>query len=577
MQTPRLKKRAASYVRVSTYQEKQEKSLADQIAMLNKIIDDDDTLINVGTYIDQGITGKYQSKRKQFLKLVRDCIEGRIDVVYVKQMRRFGRNTLETMQTIEKLRAYADEGITATSMRKRKQFLKMIQDAKEGKIDRIIVKSVSRFARNTVDCLATVEELTALGVDVFFELQNLSSLQDSKTTRMQLTMYASMAQEESETLSESVAYGIREGIKNGRYRAPKAYGYRLDENKRLVIDPEQAEVIMFIYNTFLQGYTVGQICAMLNAREIPAPRGGVWYDSTVDGILKNEKYIGDLRLEKTVSTDLKTRRRVPNINGQQFYVTNNHEGILAERMFKRVQAEIEYRQNLRGYSGSGKSAYTTKYPFSNKLFCGRCGSKYRRHSYDLKRKDENGNPKIEKVYTWVCINHKLNKKTACPQTQVKESSLEKAFIAALNTIIEDQDGFVKTVIANISEVLNTRLSEAALEGNRGRYEAKQKELQNVLANSLKSPTAENARLYERLVQELESLKLKIETEEGERSKTLMSKTRAVELEQFINSSKLFHEFDEMVFRKLVERVIVNEDSVTFKFTDFLEREVPLIE
>lgn len=472
---------------------------------------------------------------------------------------------------------YADEGITATSMRKRKQFLKMIQDAKDGKIDRIIVKSVSRFARNTVDCLATVEELTALGVDVFFELQNLSSLQDSKTTRMQLTMYASMAQEESETLSESVAYGIREGIKNGRYRAPKAYGYRLDENKRLVIDPEQAEVIMFIYNTFLQGYTVGQICAMLNAREIPAPRGGIWYDSTVDGILKNEKYIGDLRLEKTVSTDLKTRRRVPNIDGQQFYVTNNHEGIMSERMFKRVQDEIEYRQNLRGYSGSGKSAYTTQYPFSNKLFCGHCGSKYRRHSYDLKRKDAEGNPKIEKVYTWVCINHKLNKKTACPQTQVKESSLEKAFIAALNTLIEDQDGFVKTVIENISEVLNTRLSEASLEGNKGRYEAKQKELQNVLANSLKTPTAENARLYEGLVQELESLKKKIETEELERSKTLMSKTRTLEFEQFITSSKLFHEFDEMVFRKLVEKVVICEDSVVFKFTGYLEREVPLID
>lgn len=472
---------------------------------------------------------------------------------------------------------YADEGITATSMRKRKQFLKMIQDAKDGKIDRIIVKSVSRFARNTVDCLATVEELTALGVDVFFELQNLSSLQDSKTTRMQLTMYASMAQEESETLSESVAYGIREGIKNGRYRAPKAYGYRLDENKRLVIDPEQAEVIMFIYNTFLQGYTVGQICAMLNAREIPAPRGGIWYDSTVDGILKNEKYIGDLRLEKTVSTDLKTRRRVPNVDGQQFYVTKNHEGIMSERMFKRVQDEIEYRQNLRGYSGSGKSAYTTQYPFSNKLFCGHCGSKYRRHSYDLKRKDAEGNPKIEKVYTWVCINHKLNKKTACPQTQVKESSLEKAFIAALNTLIDDQDGFVKTVIENISEVLNTRLSEAALEGNKGRYEAKQKELQNVLANSLKTPTAANARLYEGLVQELESLKIKIETEELERSKTLMSKTRTLEFEQFITSSKLFHEFDEMVFRKLVEKVVICEDSVVFKFTDYLEREVPLID
>lgn len=316
---------------------------------------------------------------------------------------------------------------------------------------------------------------------------------------------------------------------------------------------------------------------MLNAREIPAPRGGIWYDSTVDGILKNEKYIGDLRLEKTVSTDLKTRRRVPNIDGQQFYVTNNHEGIMSERMFKRVQDEIEYRQNLRGYSGSGKSAYTTQYPFSNKLFCGHCGSKYRRHSYDLKRKDAEGNPKIEKVYTWVCINHKLNKKTACPQTQVKESSLEKAFIAALNTLIEDQDGFVKTVIENISEVLNTRLSEASLEGNKGRYEAKQKELQNVLANSLKTPTAENARLYEGLVQELESLKKKIETEELERSKTLMSKTRTLEFEQFITSSKLFHEFDEMVFRKLVEKVVICEDSVVFKFTDYLEREVPLID
>ena len=472
---------------------------------------------------------------------------------------------------------YADEGITGTSIRKRKNFIRMIEDCRAGKIDKIIVKSVSRFARNTVDCLATIEELTALNVEVYFELQNLSSIRDSKTTKLQLTLFASMAQEESETLSESVAYGIREGIKNGRYRAPKAYGYRLDENKRLVIDPEQAEVIMFIYNTFLQGYTVGQICAMLNAREIPAPRGGIWYDSTVDGILKNEKYIGDLRLEKTVSTDLKTRRRVPNIDGQQFYVTNNHEGIMSERMFKRVQDEIEYRQNLRGYSGSGKSAYTTQYPFSNKLFCGHCGSKYRRHSYDLKRKDAEGNPKIEKVYTWVCINHKLNKKTACPQTQVKESSLEKAFIAALNTLIEDQDGFVKTVIENISEVLNTRLSEASLEGNKGRYEAKQKELQNVLANSLKTPTAENARLYEGLVQELESLKKKIETEELERSKTLMSKTRTLEFEQFITSSKLFHEFDEMVFRKLVEKVVICEDSVVFKFTDYLEREVPLID
>lgn len=471
---------------------------------------------------------------------------------------------------------YADEGITATSMRKRKQFLKMLQDAREGKIDRIIVKSVSRFARNTVDCLATVEELTTLGVDVYFELQNLSSLQDSKTTRMQLTMYASMAQEESETLSESVAYGIREGIKNGRYRTPVAYGYCKDEQGALKVDPEQAEVILFIFNTFLQGCTVGQICAILNEREIPAPRGKTWYDSTVDNILKNEKYIGDLCLEKTISTDLKTRRRVPNTETEQFYVSKHHQGILPDRMFERVQAEIEYRKTLRGYSSSGKSAYTTKYPFSNRIFCGNCGSKYRRHSYDKKRKDADGNPKIEKVYTWVCINHKLNTKAACDRTQVREEAIERAFIAALNTLIEDKDGFVRTVIANITEVLNTRLSESALEADKARYEALQRELQTVLTNSLKTPTAENARLYEGLVQELESLKMKIQTDETERSMTLMSKTRAVEFEQFITTSKLFHEFDGMVFRKVVERVTINEESIVFRFTDYLEREVPLI-
>lgn len=109
----------------------------------------------------------------------------------------------------------------------------MIEDCRAGKIDKIIVKSVSRFARNTVDCLATIEELTALNVEVYFELQNLSSIKDSKTTKLQLTLFASMAQEESETLSESVSYGIRMGIESGRYRMPKAYGYYLDENKKL--------------------------------------------------------------------------------------------------------------------------------------------------------------------------------------------------------------------------------------------------------------------------------------------------------------------------------------------------------
>lgn len=468
---------------------------------------------------------------------------------------------------------YADEGITATSMRKRKNFLRMLQDCRDGKIDKIIVKSVSRFARNTVDCLATVEELTALGVEVFFELQNLSSLKDSKTTRMQLTMYASMAQEESETLSESVAYGIREGIKNGRYRQPRAYGYSYDKNEKLLrIVEEEAEVIKRIFNFYLQGMTVGQIAYQLNQEGVQPPRGKGWYESTITNILRNEKYIGNLVLEKTVSSDLKLRRRIPN-EGQQFRVTDNHAAIISKEMFERVQQEFAYRESLRGYGLTGKAAYTSQYAFSNKLFCGHCGGKYRRHRYEKKNKSTG---KLEHIFTWVCINHKLNGKEACAQTQVKESSVEAAFVAALNSLVEDQDGFIKTVIENISEVLNTRLSETATEADKAAYAALQKDLQVLLTTSLKSPTSENASEYGRLVKELEELKFKIERDEKDREMTQMSMVRVKELEAFLADARVFREFDPMVFRKLVERAVIYEDSVTFKFTDTLERTVPLL-
>lgn len=467
---------------------------------------------------------------------------------------------------------YADEGITATSIRKRKHFIEMLNDCRAGKIDKIIVKSVSRFARNTVDCLGTIEELTALNVEVYFELQNLSSLKDSRATRQQLTMYASMAQEESETLSESVAYGIREGIKNGRYRQPKAYGYYVDEHKKLKIHLEEAETIRQIFNFYLQGMTVGQICYDLNSKGIKPPRGKAWYDTTVANILRNEKYIGNLVLEKTVSTDLKSRRRVPN-KGEQFRVVDNHAAIISKELFDRVQQEFAYRENLRGFGRTGKAAYTSQYAFSNKVFCGNCGGKYRRHRYEKKNKKTG---ELEHIFTWVCINHKLNGKSACPYTQVKEKVLEAAFIAALNQLVEDKDSFFETVIRNITEVLESRLSEASLEGEKAAFSGLQKKLQVLLTESMRAPTAESAREHERLVNELEELKFKIERDEKEREITQMGMVRVKELEQFLKDKSVFTKFDTMVFRKLVERATVYEDTVTFKFSDGLEVTVPML-
>ena len=468
---------------------------------------------------------------------------------------------------------YADEGITGTSIRKRKNFIRMIEDCRAGKIDKIIVKSVSRFARNTVDCLATIEELTALNVEVYFELQNLSSIRDSKTTKLQLTLFASMAQEESETLSESVSYGIRMGIESGRYRMPKAYGYYLDENKKLKIDPAEAEEVRFIFHSFLEGYTVGQICKILNERGVKPPRGAKWHDSTVLNMLRNEKYAGDLILEKTVSSDLKNRRRIPNTKGDQYFVGDNHEPIISREIFDRVQREFEYRRTLRGFGKTGKAQYTTQYAFSNRLFCGCCGSKYRRHCYDIKRKGAEG---YDHVFTWVCINHKLNGNKACEMTQVREETLKQAFLAALNSLIDDKDGFIATVIANINKVLQTELSPVNIEKLKDQYTGKQKELQTLMTESVSSHDAALVARYEALMGELEELKGRIKEAEESRVRASMHRERSEELQKFLEGKKPFEQFDDMVFRKLVQKAIVKEEEVAFVFSDYFERTVPII-
>lgn len=449
----------------------------------------------------------------------------------------------------------------------------MIEDCRAGKIDKIIVKSVSRFARNTVDCLATIEELTALNVEVYFELQNLSSIKDSKTTKLQLTLFASMAQEESETLSESVAYGIRMGIESGRYKMPKAYGYYLDENKKLKIDPTEAENVRFIFNAFLEGYTVSQICRILNDKGVVGPRGKTWHDTTVANMLKNEKYVGDLLLEKTVSTDLKTRKRVPNTKGDQFFVGNNHEPIIPREIFDRVQREFEYRNNLRGFGKKGKAQYTTQYAFSNKLFCGNCGAKYRRHRYEVKVK---GTDQLKTIYTWVCINHKLNGNEACNRTQVKEDTLKAAFVAAVNSLIDDKEGFMESVIENINRVLQTELSVVNIDAMRDEYVLKQKELQTIMTQSMTAHDTALVARYEALMTELEGLKDRIKEAEERRTVASMHRERSEELQKFLESKQPFEQFDDMVFRKLVQKAIIGDDEVTFVFSDYLERTVPIV-
>ena len=264
---------------------------------------------------------------------------------------------------------YADEGITGTSTKRRKNFNRMIDDAMAGMIDRIITKSVSRFARNTVDTLTTVRKLKEKGVGVTFEKENIDTL-DSKG-ELFITIMSSLAQEESRSISENVTWGWRKRIADGKVSVAYSHflGYEKGPDGNMQIVEEEAKVVREIYAMFLDGKTPSGIAAALTKRSVPTPAGkATWQASTVKSILSNEKYRGDALLQKTFTVDFLTKKaKVNEGEAPQYYVENSHPAIVSAEVFELVQAELAKRRQR----GGRTSAVT---PFSGRLVCGECGA-----------------------------------------------------------------------------------------------------------------------------------------------------------------------------------------------------------
>ena len=240
---------------------------------------------------------------------------------------------------------YADEGVTGTSIRKRTEFLKMIRDARDGKIDLIITKSVSRFARNTVDSLSTIRELKENGIEIYFEKENIWTF-DAKGELL-ITIMSSLAQEESRNISENTRWGMRKAFRDGKVFVPfrPFLGYDRGENGELKVNSEQAVIVRMIYEMFLDGNTFYGIAAELTKREIPTPYGKkIWNGRTIKNILQNEKYRGDALLQKRYSKDFLDRKMRKN-EGEvpQYYVEDNHEAIIEAEIFEAVQTELKRR------------------------------------------------------------------------------------------------------------------------------------------------------------------------------------------------------------------------------------------
>ena len=280
---------------------------------------------------------------------------------------------------------YADDGISGTNTKKREEFNRLIEDCMAGQVDMIVTKSISRFARNTLDCLKYIRQLKDKNIPVFFEKEAINTL-DAKGEVL-LTIMASLAQQESQSLSQNVRLGLQYRYQQGKVQVctNRFLGYDKDEDGNLVINPEEAEVVKRIYREYLGGKSYYAIGQGLTADGIRTAAGNdYWLASTLKKILTNEKYIGDALLQKTITTDFLNKKRVANKGiVPQYYVENSHEAIIPRDLFLQVQEEMVRRARLE--TGTGKRrVYSGKYALSHLVYCAHCGDIFRRTHWQIR-------------------------------------------------------------------------------------------------------------------------------------------------------------------------------------------------
>ena len=443
---------------------------------------------------------------------------------------------------------YTDEGISALNTRRRDGFNRMVADALDGKIDLIITKSVSRFARNTVDSLTTIRQLKEKGVEVYFEKENIWTF-DSKGEVL-LTIMSSLAQEESRSISENCTWGQRKRMADGKVSVPFTafLGYDRGENGELVINKEQAEIVRLIYRLYLEGKTTYRIAQILTESEYKTVTGNdKWQKSTVIGILKNEKYKGDALLQKTYTTDFLTKKKKKNTGEiQQYYVTENHEAIIQPEIWDLVQEEFIRRHSNKKGCGC----------FSNMVRCGVCGQVFTKkiwHSTDKYRKE-----------VWQCKT-----KAKCKTPHISEDDIRSAFITAFNTLISNR----VEMLSAYEEIKDTLYDEDEwVEKTQKAYE-KLKQKTDALQNFCSTSTADDfEKIYDEMNREV--------TEAREEYKHITTECSAAryrfhETNHFYSKlrrqRKLLEEFDELLWYALVDYVKVSaENSITVVFKDGTE-------
>lgn len=451
---------------------------------------------------------------------------------------------------------YADDGISGVHTKKRDGFNQMIQDCKKRKIDLILTKSISRFARNTLDSIQYVRMLKQMEIAVVFEKENINTA--TMNSEMILTVLSAFAQAESESISQNVARGKRMGYKHGKFAFPygRIIGYRKGADGKPEIIPEQAEVIRLIFNSYLQGDSLQSIKTKLETAGALTARGNTeWSAQSIQRILQNEKYCGDVLLQKTFTEDVLTGVHKKN-TGQlpQYYIENYHEGIVSKQIFREVQAEIA-RRNSKSAANQRKrrrGRYNSKYALTERLVCGDCGSPYKRVTWNIHGR---------KQIVWRCVNRiEYGTKFCGSSPSIPEEKLHRAILKAVQDLAAN---FTDEVAAQINGILHSIQTGESIKPNlQEQLEQAQQEFDRLLEISLDfdedTPFLDNR--LKKLNNKIKSLKKAIEDSAARQEK-------ARQPEMLLSAKDLqILEYDDALTARIIEKITVrsrNEIEIRF--------------
>ncbi|MBQ4551310.1 MAG: recombinase family protein [Oscillospiraceae bacterium] len=463
---------------------------------------------------------------------------------------------------------FADEGISGTSTRKREEFNRMIRKCRQKKIDLILTKSISRFARNTVDCLKYVRVLKELGIGIYFEKENINTL--DMDTELILTFMGAFAQSESESISANVRWGKRQAMKEGKVSVnfEKLYGYCVDESGQPQIEPVKGEAVRVIYAQYLRGASLRMIKEHLEEKQYPSPsKGGTWNIGQIRYILSNEKYCGDVLMQKTFIKDCLSKKAVKNTGQLPMYlVQNNHPAIVSRADFQTVQAELARRNASKSPSTkgapTGRASYASKYALSERLICGECGTLYRRCTWTYKG---------EKRVVWRCVSRLDYGTKYCHNSPtMREGTLQQAIMRAINSQMDTKENIVQLIAeAMEQELVTVPNSDVTL----GAVKRRMQELEEEFANLLRSASCGSGQDYRDRFQAIteETARLKAQQEEISAQLRTNQSIRGKMQRITAAASQMEHqmtEWDEAMIRQLVHTVeVISADRIRVILTD----------